>query len=104
MPLFCNQWGVKHLVPESLGRRQYVRDVANLFEVAIIIICDKTYHHKRRKQGGSNCVPVADHVCQDYGIHSTYWIWRSYHQDEWTGFEMVGLFRTNCLIVCSELN
>ena len=26
---------------------------------------------------------------QDYGIHSTYWIWRSYHKDQWTGFEMV---------------
>ena len=36
VPIFCNQWGVKHLVPENLGRRQYVRDLANLFEVGII--------------------------------------------------------------------
>jgi len=57
VPIFCNQWGVKNLVPENLGRRQYVRDLANLFE--------------------------------EYGIHSTYWIWRSYHKDQWTGFEMV---------------
>ena len=36
MPIFCNQWGVKNLVSENLGRRQYVRDLANLFEVGII--------------------------------------------------------------------
>ena len=36
VPIFCNQWGVKHLVPENLGRRQYVRDLANLFVVGII--------------------------------------------------------------------
>ena len=91
MPIFCNQWGVKHLVPgtlytlytgtyvskhlvpESLGRRDYVRDLANLFEVAISVF-GKNLHHI---------------VFQDYGIHSTYWIWRSYHKDQWTGFEMV---------------
>lgn len=33
MPVYCNQWGVKHLVPEHLGRRQYVRDLVNLFQV-----------------------------------------------------------------------
>ena len=33
VPIFCNQWGVKNLVSENLGRRQYVRDLANLFEV-----------------------------------------------------------------------
>ena len=86
--MFCNQWGVKHLVPgtlytgtyvskhlvpESLGRRAYVRDLANLFEVAISVF-GKNLHHI---------------VFQDYGIHSTYWIWRSYHKDQWTGFEMV---------------
>ena len=38
--MFCNQWGVKHLVPENLGRRQYVRDLANLFEVGTIFICE----------------------------------------------------------------
>ena len=63
----------KHLVPESLGRRDYVRDLANLFEVAISVF-GKNLHHI---------------VFQDYGIHSTYWIWRSYHKDQWTGFEMV---------------
>ena len=33
VPVYCNQWGVKHLVPEHLGRRQYVRDLVNLFQV-----------------------------------------------------------------------
>ena len=57
VPVFCNQWGIKHLVPESQGRRHYLRDMAQLFE--------------------------------ETGIHSTYWTWRSYHKDVWTGFEIV---------------
>ena len=61
---------MKHLVPEELGRRQYIRELATLF--------------------------------QDYGIHSTYWTWRSYHKDQWTGFEMVYYNQFDDLVI-SEL-
>ena len=32
VPVYCNQWGIKHLVPEDQGRRQYLQDVAQIFE------------------------------------------------------------------------
>ena len=78
VPVYCNQWGVKHLVPEHLGRRQYVRDLVNLFQV----LCLYSRWSERHNFHGNV-------FYQDYGIHSTYWIWRSYSADEWTGFEMV---------------
>ena len=57
VPVYCKQWGIKHLVPEENGRQQYLQDISSLFEEA--------------------------------GVHSTYWIWRSYHKDLWTGFEVI---------------
>ena len=78
VPVYCNQWGVKHLVPEHLGRRQYVRDLVNLFQVLCLYSRWSERHNFHENV-----------FYQDYGIHSTYWIWRSYTADEWTGFEMV---------------
>ena len=43
------------------------------------------WERPQRKEGAHIHNPLS----QDFGIHSTYWIWRSYHKDQWTGFEMV---------------
>ena len=52
VPIFCNQWGVKHLVPEHLGRRQYVRDLVNLFQVMTIHVYPLMVRATEKKKGG----------------------------------------------------
>ena len=57
VPIFCNQWGVKHLVPEHLGRRQYVRDLVNLFQVITLNVCSLLVRATAKKRRGPHTQP-----------------------------------------------